>query len=70
MVNMILCPNCRTIQREGEICPLCSCPVEKNYRVRKRTFPKLEEQARKQHGFPSPYAVQSLLWAVHVPQPG
>lgn len=27
MIQMTLCPNCRTIQRAGSICPLCKCPV-------------------------------------------
>ncbi len=28
MVVMRLCPNCKTIQKAGTICPLCKCPVE------------------------------------------
>jgi hypothetical protein len=26
-IHMVLCPNCRTIQKAGTICPLCKCPV-------------------------------------------
>ncbi len=28
MVIMKLCPNCKSIQKAGTICPLCNCPVE------------------------------------------
>jgi len=27
MVTMTLCPNCRTIQKAGDPCPLCKCPI-------------------------------------------
>jgi len=31
--KMILCPNCKSIQKvkingKGEVCPLCGCPLE------------------------------------------
>jgi len=63
MINMILCPNCRTIQREGTVCPLCSCPVTRKLTLQKRPPPTLEDQARKQHGFPSPYGTKTLAVA-------
>ncbi len=65
MISMILCPNCRTIQREGDICPLCYCPV-KRITVTKQPPPALEEQARRQHGFPSPYSVSHLIVSAQV----
>lgn len=27
---MTLCPNCRTMQKEGTVCGLCNCPVNVN----------------------------------------
>ncbi len=70
MVNMILCPNCRTIQREGERCPLCSCPVEKDFQVVGKAVPRRREGARKEQGFPSPYAYHPMFLTAPVPQPG
>lgn len=29
MVQITLCPNCRSMQKVGVYCPLCGCPVEK-----------------------------------------
>ncbi len=29
MVIMTLCPNCRTIQKAGNPCPLCKCPIHR-----------------------------------------
>ena len=26
-IRMTLCPNCRTIQKAGEPCSICKCPV-------------------------------------------
>ena len=26
-VYMVLCPNCRSIQKAGTICPICKCPI-------------------------------------------
>lgn len=34
MAAIMLCPNCRTIQKEGSICPLCGCPVSKEHPTR------------------------------------
>jgi hypothetical protein len=28
MIQMTLCPNCRTIQKAGTCCSICKCPVE------------------------------------------
>ena len=33
MIRMILCPNCRTIQKAGTNCSICKCPVEVNREV-------------------------------------
>lgn len=30
MLRMTLCPNCRTIQKEGTRCTICTCPVDKS----------------------------------------
>ena len=27
--KMVLCPNCKTIQKEGTVCNNCKCPVIK-----------------------------------------
>ena len=35
MVVMTLCPNCRTIQKAGNPCPLCKCPIHRP-RARKK----------------------------------
>jgi hypothetical protein len=33
MIRMVLCPNCRTIQKAGTNCSICKCPVEANQEV-------------------------------------
>ncbi len=68
MVNMILCPNCRTIQREGVICPLCSCPVEKHFDFH-RDEDRME-RARNPKGFPPPPLPPPVLLTAASPQPG
>lgn len=34
MIRMTLCPNCRVIQKHGDACSICKCPVNADYRAR------------------------------------
>lgn len=43
--RMSLCPNCRTIQKHGENCPNCRCPV-----TEEQMNKQLQEKAEKGNG--------------------
>jgi hypothetical protein len=27
-MNIVLCPNCKTIQKMGTVCSICTCPIK------------------------------------------
>lgn len=40
MIQMTLCPNCRTIQKAGITCPICKCPIHMKCMIVHQPQPK------------------------------
>lgn len=61
---MTLCPNCKTIQKAGQPCPNCKCPIpEKEEQKKERMEPKKESSVKKLADFMEP-DVEEGEWVI------